>query len=427
MRVGLVRIVGLSAVAFLTVGLAGCDDNPLDFDPLVAIEITANPISMTIVSEGETTLLESRTVGQGGEPTWDDIDWSLDPTCGVAQPSLAVAATNLPEIDPPGLFDVTGGTTVGMTCITLEGGGVSNSVEVTVVGASLSVVAAPDTIVFEGTTQLTATLLGAAGAVLNNFDQLTDIVWSATPGVTVDATGFVTWDGVGTSIVTATWALNQITVSGSIPIVTLAPATPILASISAASGDHGTVLTLTGTFTSATRAFVDGVENPFSLAISPTEVTFVMPMNAAAVGAHVITAGTQNTTDESVVSLPYTVLAGFTNGSSEPNESLGTAGVQTFPFFLNDGISAADPDDLWLVNFAADATVTVIVDWDDVGTDVDFFILDAAGSATCISFYDKPEGTTCDSGGDGSVVAGDVFFNVNYFSGPDAVYSIVVK
>jgi len=119
-------------------------------------------------------------------------------------------------------------------------------------------------------------------------------------------------------------------------------------------------------------------------------------------------------------------LAGFTNGASEPNESLGTATPITLPFVAVDGISAVDGDDLWLINMAADATLDAWVIW-DAATDVDFYILDAAGATTCTSWYDYPEGTSCADGGSGAVLAGDVYININYYAGADAIYSLVVK
>jgi len=343
MTVGLVRNVGLSAVALLALGLAGCDDNPLEFEAGVAVLITTNPSVMTLKA-GTTGLLESRAVDEGSRPTFDDITWSLDATCGPAQPSLAVAADNEPEIIPPGRFDVTAGDVLGETCVILEGGGVTASVAMTIL-----------------------------------------------------------------------------------------PGDPVLSTISPASGDLGQVITLTGEqFWEQTAIVVDGVESPFPpTLISSTELTFLLPANVglATVG---ISVGDATPPGESPgvrsEELAYTSVAGFTNGPNEPgNDGAGGAVAATLPLVANDGVNSGDVDDFYVINFASATTVTAVVDWDDAGTDVDFFITDAGLSTTCVSFYSKPEGTTCDAGGDGSVGAGDNFFIVEWFSGPDAVYSIVVK
>lgn len=336
MRVGLVRNVGLSAVALLAFGMTGCDDNPLDFDTTVAVLLTANPTAMVMVA-GTTTLLESRTLSEGGQPTWDDIDWSLDATCGAAQPSLAVAATYIPELQPPGVFDVSAGDIPGDACIVLEGGGVSKVV---------------------------------------------------------------------------TLHVN--------------PAVPIISAVAPASGDFSQIVTLTGeNFFEQTAIFVNGIESILPPTfVSSTELTFLMTTHDG-LGIQAISAGTTGGNIRSN-ELDYEVVAGFTNGTTEPaNDDPGTAPSLTLPIVLNDGISAVDFDDLFLVAGSGATEVFARLDW-DTASDLDFYILDSGLNATCTSWYLKPEGTSCADGGSGAV-AGDFYIYVNYFSGPDAVYSLHVK
>jgi uncharacterized protein YjdB len=229
MRVGLVRSVGIGLVALFTLGIAGCDDNPIDFDASEATQIFTNPTVMTVPA-GVTQNLESRTLNDGGQPTWDEITATVDATCGPGTVNVVVAADYEPEIQPPAPFEVTGGTTLGATCIQLSGGGVDATVEVTVVGDSLVVVNAPDTLNLHATVQLSAALLADDGTPVTPFDPATDIVWSSdnTDALTVDENGLVTAVGVGAAIITATWTDFGVTQTGTATITVNSPTLEIV-------------------------------------------------------------------------------------------------------------------------------------------------------------------------------------------------------
>lgn len=287
MRVGLVRKVGLGAIALVAVGMAGCDDNPLVFDNGVAVLITTNPSVMTIPA-GLTTLLQSRTVDEGNRPTWDDIAFALDATCGGASAIVATAASYEPEVQPPGVFDVTGGNTIGTTCITLTGGGVTASVAVTVVGDSLEILGASPSMVVFTTQQLSAALLADDGSTLAPFDPLTDITWSTDNAAvaTVDATGLVTGTGAGTAVITASWSFAGVTVTAETAIAVEVPA-PVLTSLDVASASFlfGEVVTITGTgmIPGPHAIFVDGFEVIAFMSPTVTDATtasFQMPPGA---------------------------------------------------------------------------------------------------------------------------------------------------
>lgn len=229
MRVGLVRRVGISLVAVFALGIAGCDDNPIDFDATEATQIFTNPSAMTVPA-GVTAFLESRTLNEGGQPTWDEITPAVDGTCGSATLTVEVADDYEPEVQPPGVFDVTGGTTLGETCIQLSGGGVDATVEVTVVGDSLAVVNAPDTLNINASVQLSAALLADDGTPVAPFDPATDIAWSSDneAALTVDADGLVTAVGIGAAIITATWTDFGVTRTATATITVNAPTLEIL-------------------------------------------------------------------------------------------------------------------------------------------------------------------------------------------------------
>lgn len=229
MRVGLVRNVALSMVALVGLGLAGCDDNPTDFETDETVRIFANPTVMTVPA-GVTTLLSSRTENAGNEPTWEEISPSVDGSCGSGAVTVDVAASYEPTLQPPGQFDVTGGTTMGATCIQLSGGGASATVEVTVVGDSLEITGAPEFLDLNSSVDLGAVLLSADGTPVSPFSDATDIVWSSSDEsiMTVDADGVVTAVGIGGAVITATWSGFGVSVSADVSISTNQPTLEIL-------------------------------------------------------------------------------------------------------------------------------------------------------------------------------------------------------
>lgn len=224
MRVGLVRNVALGMVALVGLGLAGCDDNPTDFETDETVRIFANPTVMTVPA-GVTTLLRSRTENAGNEPTWEEINATVDGSCGSGAISVDVAASFEPAIEPPGQFDVTGGTTLGETCIQLSGGGASATVEVTVVGDSLGITGAPEVLNLNSSVDLGAVLLSADGTAVSPFNEATDVVWTTDNDevMTVDADGLVTAVGIGAATITATWSDFGVTISSSVAITTNQP------------------------------------------------------------------------------------------------------------------------------------------------------------------------------------------------------------
>ncbi len=377
MRVGLVRNVGLSAVALLALGLAGCDDNPLEFEDGAAAMITTNPSTM-IMESGETTLLESRTVDEGSRPTWDDITAAIDATCGAATLTVVVAADNEPQVIPPGRFDVTAGTTLGTTCITLTGAGLTASVGVSVAADSLEILVAPDTMNVFSTTQLSAAVFGS-GVPVGPLDPA-DLAWtsSSTGVISVDAAGVATADGAGSATITATWTKFGVTVASanSVTIAVRVPV-PVLLSADVANADAGDLITLTGTgfLVGPHAVFVDGVEVSSDAllgwtVIDATTATFVMPPGAA--GATAVTVG-------SSIAPP---LGGFSAAVAvtrdtddfEPNQTFGAApALPAFPVVIDNWFDggAGDVDDFWMWSPAAGVTVDLGLSWVGSSGDLD--------------------------------------------------------
>lgn len=422
MRVGLVRNVAFGMVALVGLGLAGCDDNPTDFEPDETVRIFANPTVMTVPA-GVTTLLQSRTENAGNEPTWEEITASVDGSCGSGAITVDVAADFEPTIEPSGKFDVTGGTTWGESCIQLSGGGASATIEVNVVADSLEITGTPpeDELVLFESVQLSTNLLSDDGSAVGPFDPATDIVWTTDtpeedpPVVTVDATGLVTAVGPGTAEVTATWTELGVSVSASTTIIVVVPP-PALTSTDVASAEVGEVVTITGSgmVEGVHSIFVDGLEVDEFLEptiVDPTTATFRMP--GGATGPTEITVG--------VVGEVSNALEVERLDSTEPlNDDPVTGPVVALPVDMYGFTDAADTDDFFTFTLAAETTFDLFLDWES-GADMDVIIWDDATltSAVCAAASTAhPEETEC------TLPAGTYVLQINDYDAVAATYIV---
>ena len=386
MRVGLVRKVGLGAIALVAIGMAGCDDNPLTFEHGVAVLITTNPTSM-IIPGGDTTLLVSRTVDAGSRPTWDDIDPSIDATCGDGDVDVVVAESYEPAVQPPGVFDVIGGTTLGETCIELTGGGVSATVDVAVVADSLEIAATVDTLDVFGTTQLLATAFGG-GVQMDGLALNPDVTWSSSNDavVTVDADGVATGTGAGSATITATWSSAGVSVpsTNSIEIAVRVPV-PVLTSTDVAAAGMAEMVTITGTgfLVGPHGIFIDGEAVPAAYMptiVDGTTATFLMPQGPAA------------TVQVSVGSTIAAPLGGLSNelgvdrttDDEEPDNDNPYATTTAFPALpvnLVRRMGFGDVDDFYTFDPGAAVTIDFGLDWIGDSPDLDILFTDGAFSA----------------------------------------------
>jgi hypothetical protein len=206
MRVGLVRNVGLSISALAVLALGACDDNPLSFDVKDTTAIFSNP-SVMIVPAGRTAKLESRSINAGGEPTFEAVAAAVDPSCG----SGAITVVPDPEaldIQPPGLYEVTGGSVLGQTCINLTSGSNTTVVEVTVVTEEIEIVSGPATLRAGETGQIVAQLVDAEGNPVGPYAPEDAAFSSSATGVAdfTDEFGNFSTTASGAAVLTVTWS-----------------------------------------------------------------------------------------------------------------------------------------------------------------------------------------------------------------------------
>lgn len=427
MRVGLVRSVALGMVAL--VGFAGCDDNPTDFDTSDTASITTNPSAMTVNAE-DTSLLDSRTINAGDEPTWEEISATVDGSCGHSDISVATAATFEPSIQPPGQFDVTGGTTVGESCIDLSGGGASATVEVTVVPDSLDITNVPETdIVVFSTVQLGGALLGDAGGTVSPFDFGADVAWATDDEAvaTVDETGLLTAEGAGSATITATWTGLGVSRTYEFPVNVIVPA-PVLSSTDVASAELSEMVTITGTgfIPGAHVILLDGVEaDPFwsPTIVDETTATFVMPGGVP--GDVEITVGVPGDLSNALTVSRVCGTADESCASEPGNDSADGAPTVVMPVSFSGYANGVDAWDILTFTLAAETTFDASLSWTGTSGDMDaVFSLDGVpgyGAPECgfiMATAGVPESGTC------TLAAGTYFVWIFSYDGGIGIYDL---
>ncbi|MDT8435838.1 MAG: hypothetical protein RRA92_03690 [Gemmatimonadota bacterium] len=208
MRVGFVRNVGLACLAVAALGLTACNDDPISEDPDQTSRISTNPSEM-VIPAGRSGQLAARALNETGEPTFAEFaDPVVTPQCVTLQPDPAAAV----PIQPPGLFLVTAGNTLGTCTIELSSGGLSATVDAIVVADGVELTC-PEQVRSSDTGTLTARLTSSTGETVTPFDQATDLEWATDDAdvLAVDDAGGFEATLAGAATITGTWTGTEAT------------------------------------------------------------------------------------------------------------------------------------------------------------------------------------------------------------------------
>lgn len=398
MRVGFVRNVGLAALGLAVVALAACNDDPLSFDNDATTGLFVNP-SVMVVPAGRVSKLESRATNQGAEPTFAEVlvnDTQLAEgetvNAGCVTVGLDPDATNL---TPPGLFVVTGLNGLGSCSFTLSAGGVSETVDVTVVADAIEFVNPPAALNFESTVQLEARLISFDGETVTPFSA-TDATWSTDdPAVaTVDETGLVTGVGAGTATIEVCWSGTAATGTADLGVercaetaIEVVVGTPDLTSLSPSSGGFQDVVTINGTgFVSVHQLYLDGFDYSYLIeSQTPTAITFQWPNLGN--GDHTVEVGIPGSPSNSLTFTQSSDAEAHEPANDDPGTTTSTL---TASGVYVGGFGTGEFDDWIEVTIPEDGTYDFVLYW-NTGQDLDLILFDDTLTDFCFSFYSNPE------------------------------------
>jgi hypothetical protein len=374
-----VRKVGRTLLGLALVFAAtACDDNPLAEDRDEAAYFRLNP-SNVAVNAGGTVKVDAVVVNKYGSATNE----AVTATACDAKVS-AVADTGRTIYEFPERFVVTG-VALGSSCIVVRGGGITDTVAIRVVPASINI-AGVDTVLSGQTSTPTLQFLNAAGQVITGFTaaDLTFTNLTTAQGV-VDSIGRVTGQAPGTgrfiAALSPKWGATRVdTVSYVVRAGNFSGTTAMAASVNGGAGI---------TFTAGTLAFDSDTNVQLTAAGDTwtcygdtsltTSKTCMLPFGLPS-GTNVTYAVT-NIGPNQVAS-----IGSFTTTSATPAQDTGEpdGSIATFKKSMVNGesifgtVSATDIADFVRVNAQTAGTKTFTVDWSD-GSDIDMHVQTATG------------------------------------------------
>jgi len=420
MRVGFVRNVGLAALGLAVAVTAACNDDPLSFDNDTTVDIYANPSSMTVPA-GMDVKLATRAINQGGEATWAEVVPVVVPACVTLVPD-----PERTEIQPPGLFLVTGGAVVGDCTITLTAGGVSKEVDVGNVAGAIRIIEPPVQVNFGQSVQFNAAIftMDEPPSVMGPFEN-SDADWTSdAPGVaSVDEGGVVTGVSSGEANIEACWS-SLLAVGYEIcdavkVLVLVAP--PTITGLSPNTGDSFMEVTVQGSgLVSAHEVFIGGTfpQHNFTYlitSVTDTELKFIWPaLPEPGIGEDFgVLVGIAP--DDLVSAGIFVQLGGI---EAEPNEPLNDLqattpiGIDAGGSYIG-GFGGGDDFDWIEITVGVDGSYAPVVDWNQSGQDIDLYIYDSGLTELCHSWYGHPE----DECGTLELTAGTYWAEVQDYSG----------
>lgn len=388
----IVRVLRRASAGLAVVALvAACDNNPLAENRDVGAWFDLNP-SNVAVNAGGTVRVNAIVRNQFGAAT----NAAVTGTPCDARIS-AVADTGRTAFEFPERFVITGNT-LGTTCLVVSGGGLTDTITVRVVPASIRATGADTVSVFLGsgeTIQAGVEFRNIAGAAVTGFS-MSDVTWqSLTPAqVSVDpVTGAITGQAPGlarviarldprfgvTRVDTLTFRVQAGAFAGNVALSAVGPAT---GSIQVATFTQGAI-----PFDADTQVqlVVNGVTvQTFTLVTTGTSRQVVLPFGlpAGPLRYNVINIGPNQIAQTGTINLPNGTPAADTQ---EPDNTIAnTPKVMAVGQTFFGSVSGSDVRDFIRIDIATAGTYTFTLDWNDA-SDHDLYIRNTANTATLLA------------------------------------------
>jgi hypothetical protein len=367
--------------------VSACDDNPLAEDRDQASHFRLNP-SNVVVNTGGIVKVDANVLNRYGAATNAAV------TATACDANITAAAdTGRSDFEFPERFTITG-VTFGNSCLVVNGGGLTDTIDVRVVPAAVDIeLSSPgDTILESGDiVTLPVALLSEGGA--------------AAPGVAVDdrtvldssdpAVGSVDQDGQfiarspGSTYVRATFTDLGVTRRDSVLIVVIPAGFDGTATQAAYGG--GQVIE----FTAGGIPFDDNTRVEFAAGMLANDFVHILPNTATTIRA-ALTPGTEA---DSVIN--FRILNAGPNESTVEGSFTTTAAAPDTDPFLNNGFATArtmefgedmfgtiegfrGAEEWFIVDVTEAGTYRISFEWAD-GEDKDAYVIDATSGATLVA------------------------------------------
>jgi hypothetical protein len=366
----IVRGVGRAIAGLaLVLAVSACDDNPLAENREEAAYFRLNPSSAAVNAGGEVDVTAT-VLNRYGAATNAPVTGTPCDSRITAEPDSTRSEFEFPE-----RFTVTGGE-LGLSCLVVSGGGLTDTIQIRVVPASVEITPV-DTVLSGETFDADIVYLSEAGTAATGFDQA-QVTWTALDDdvADIDDQGVITGFAPGTARVVARLAsLYSATRVDTLEFEVVAG--PFSGTLSSDEGVAGEMITINAgaiEFDDDTEVFFDGIQS-FIHSMTPTTMQVVVGPSETPETQLVI-----SNLGESQVSstVDFTVTSNV--DPTEPNNGLATAVPSAVGDTLYLVVDATDFSDLVRYTVAAETDVELFVDWFLGDTDVDVYFYDATGT-----------------------------------------------
>lgn len=377
-------IAGLALVA----AVSACDDNPLAENREDA-EYFALSVSDAVVEAGGTINVRANVLNKYGA--------ALDVNVTAAECNAAVSVAPNPirsQYEAPELFTITGNT-VGASCVVVSGGGVTDTIHVRVVPATVDVGIANDVVASGSTVPLTISYAGATGAaaagVAFSPAHTTFAVVTGSVGA-VDADGNFSGQAPGTTWVRATYTAMGVTRRDSVSVTVVAGA--FTGTVTQGTDGNATGSIATATFTQGAVAFDADTQVRLLLngevirthlvpgaPAGSIEVVLPFGLPAGDIDYEIINMGATQIAADGSINLP----AGTpTTDGFEPDNTIATPKAMVPGERLYGSIDGNDSRDMVRLTITTAGDYRVSLGWNDT-SDHDFYVRNPANNGTLLS------------------------------------------